>query len=205
MKKYIYISILITISSILNAQFYPVDTAKLNTAYKELISDPNSFTIQKKFFDSFPNTWMEFIMTYQYFPSKEYDLTMYRNAEKHIRAFGEKTTLIDDSIYCEKLVNIAVGGRWDADAPNSLQELLHQIMKEKTKTLFNAVSQLELGSQMQFWQYYWSNLHYNKRYEDELKWLNLKLSNDYPNEIEIMEIAFKYFCGGISLPHDFIN
>lgn len=54
---------------------------------------------QEDFFDAFPNTWMEFIMTYQYIPKKDYDLTMYNNAQNHIKALGDKITLINDSLF----------------------------------------------------------------------------------------------------------
>ena len=46
-------------------QYYPVDTAKLNTAYRELKKNPGSLECQKVFFHAFPSTWMEFVMTYQ--------------------------------------------------------------------------------------------------------------------------------------------
>ena len=91
MKKTILISLLFITLATNNtyAQYFPVDTAILNSAYRELANNPNTLERQKKFFDAFPNTWMEFIMTYQFVPNGDYDLTMYELGDQHVRALGE--------------------------------------------------------------------------------------------------------------------
>ena len=190
-------------ASYLNAQYFPVDTAKLNTAYNELMNNPNTLERQKKFFDAFPNTWMEFIMTYQYVPYSKYDLTMYSLAEKHIQALGGRVTLIKDSIYCKKLVNIAIGGKWSADAPNYFKLLLHQVMWNRMDGMLYEISQLRSGHQMQFWQFYWSNIVKSDKLKTEYERL-LKINSDnYPKEMETMSIAFEYFYDGIDDINDF--
>ncbi len=188
------------------SQYFLIDTAKLNTAYRELKNNPNTPECQKKFFDAFPNNWMEFITTYQYVDKKGYDLRMYSIAEEQIRALGSRVTLIPDSIYCKKLVNIAIGGVWGADAPNYFQMLLHKIMWEKMEGMLEVISHLRKGNQFQFWLFYWSNIVKSKSLEVEYKRL-LKLNLDiFPKEMEIMAMAFKYFYNGIALPeYSFID
>jgi hypothetical protein len=66
------------------AQFFPVDTARLNTAYKELARDTHSLEKQKAFFDAFPSTFDDFFMTYQYIKATGYDLSMYYKGADHI-------------------------------------------------------------------------------------------------------------------------
>ena len=93
------------------------------------------------------------MMTYQYNSENNYDLTMYNLAQKQIEALGGRVTLIKDSIYCKKLVNIAVGGELEADAPNYYQTLLHKTMWHRMDGMLEAISKLRKGHQMQFWQF----------------------------------------------------
>lgn len=197
-KKCIIVIIVMIVANNLYAQYFPIDTARLNSAYRNLVEQPNSRYNQKAFFDAFPSTWMEFIMTYQYIPAEEYDLSMYHLASKHISALG-KITLIPDSVYCKKLVDIATGGKLDADAPNYFLSVLHNGMRTKMCLMFNYISQLDTGYQMEFWQFYWSSMHPNKDYETECAYLKTQFENRYPESVQIMCVAYKYFCDGIYL------
>ena len=114
-----------------NAQYFQVDTARLNTAYRELVDNPDSDEKQEAFFYAFPDNWKEFITTYGFCSKDGYDLTMYSAAYEHIAALGSKISFINDTAYCRKLVNIAVGGVYGADAPNYFKTALHRTMREK--------------------------------------------------------------------------
>ena len=39
------------------------DTVKLNATYHELLKHPESKEAQMAYFEAFPNTWMEYIVT----------------------------------------------------------------------------------------------------------------------------------------------
>ena len=184
---------------IIPTQYFPIDTAKLNISYRELMSLPNTKERQKAFFEAFPNNWKEFIGTYQYMPNDDYDLTMYCHAQEHIEALYTRVTLISDSVYCRKLVDIAIGGQLDSDAPNYYKVLLHKIMWRKMDGMLQAISKLRKGHQMQFWQYYWSNNTKSKPLETEYQRIVKLNSEDYPEEMKIMEIAFKYFYDGVNI------
>lgn len=201
MKNKILILIVLSLSVAINSmsQTFLVDTAKLNSSYRELVDKPNTIERQKKFFDAFPNTWREFITTYQYVSKNDYDLTMYRLAQKQIETLGERTTMINDTLYCRKIVNIAVGGIYDADAPNYYKDLLHRVMWNKMNAMLYIISQLRKGHQMQFWQFYWSSNAKSKRLETEFNRLSKLNIDSYPEEVKVMKIAFDYFHDGVNI------
>ena len=199
MKKVFMICLLLfwLIASKSYAQYFPVDTAKLNTAYRELVKYPNTLKCQKAFLNAFPNTWTEFNLTYLYSANKKYDLTMYSLAHKHVDIL-EKITLVPDSVYCSKLVGIAVGAELDADAPNYFQTLLHNVLWKRTDGMMKEISRLRRGHQMQFWQFYWSTILTEKRLEDEYRRFLALNAATYPKEMKIMSIAFEYFYDGVN-------
>lgn len=201
MKNKILVLIVITLSVAVKSmsQTFLVDTAKLNNSYKELVGKPNTIERQKAFFDAFPSTWSEFISTYQYAAKKDYDLTMYRLAQKHIEALGGKVTLINDTLYCQKIVNIAIGGSLEADAPSFYRDLLHRVMWNKMDGMLYAISKLRKGHQMQFWQFYWSSNAKSKPFETEYKRLTKLNIESYPENIKIMNIAYEYFYDGVNI------
>ncbi len=194
MKKFllIYLFAFCVITS--QAQYVMVDTLKLNKAERALAKD-NSLKNQKAFFDAFPKDWPQYITTYQYLEVKGFDKTMYDKADTQLATFAKKLTLIDDSTYCARLVNLAIGAELDADAPNYLQELQHDVMRRKTGTMLKIISQLIEGDQMLYWQFYWSSLFCKPYIEAEYNKLYDQLKDKYPSEMKIMSIAFEYFCG----------
>ncbi|MDR3118602.1 MAG: hypothetical protein LBU44_04180, partial [Mediterranea sp.] len=137
MKKRISFSLIALFATILmQAQCYPVDVAKLEAAYQALTKNPNALKRQQDFFNAFPSTWMEYILTYRYpYPRRKNDETMYYDALKHVEAL-KNLTLIPDSIYCEKLVDLAVGGKWDAEAASHLKILLFRTMENRRDAMF---------------------------------------------------------------------
>ncbi len=173
----------------LKAQGLYVDTVKLNIAYRELKEKPNTLARQKAFFEAFPSTWAEFAAIYQYAAD---NMPMYYLAYDQIKALGDKCNLIPDSTYCEKLVNIAVGGTYEADAPNYYKDLLHEKMRTKPNAMLHAVSQLREGHQMQFWQFYWSSSAESKTLEEEYNRLLKLHTKKYPETMQTMQTAFKY-------------
>ena len=185
------------------AQAFPVDTLLLNKAYAELMAHPNDYAKQKAFFDAFPSNWNEFNMLYQFAPSdylySKYDLAMYEVAHKHIGALKDNMTLINDTMYCRKLVHVSVGGVHEADAPNYLQMVLEKAMAKKTDVMISVISEMRLAYQMLFWQFYWSSIRRIKEQVEEHALLEKKYKDAYPREVKVMTIAYDYFCGGVNI------
>ena len=188
-----------------NAQYFQVDTAKLNTAYRALVNEPDKKENQLQFFDAFPCNWREFITTYGFSsrilgqcPHDGYDYTKYNASKSHIEALGS-ISLVNDTLYCRKLVNIAVGGIYEADAPNFFNSLLHRVMSKKMDVMLYTVSRLRRGHCMQFWQFYWSSNGKSDELEREFVHLYELNIGKYPDMMKMMEIAFHYFYNGVNI------
>ena len=179
-----------------SAQYFPVDTARLNNAYEALMQSPQSSEKQKDFFNAFPASWEEFNDTYRYCDKEGYDLSIYKKAHKHLKTL-ENCTAINDTLYCNRLIALSVGASLDADAPNYLKELLHRTMEKKGDVFMYCLSKIEKGHQMQFWQFYWSSSVENADDGKEHKVLYKKHKRQYPQMMKRMTVAFKNFNGGI--------
>ena len=190
--------------STVTAQYFPIDTTRLNKTYWALLQDPQSRELQLDFFRAFPDNWDDFNSTYKYSDKDGYDLSMYNRAYEHIKALAE-CYAINDTIYCNKLIALSVGASLDADAPNHLQTLLHDTMQEKNDVFIHCLSKIEKGHQMQFWQFFWSNIVDGKSQEKEFEVLYNINKEKYPNLMKTMSIAFEYFNNGVLFMSDFNN
>ena len=186
------------------AQYFPVDTALLNKTYRKLLKNPQSRELQLDFFKAFPDNWDDFNSTYKYSDKDGYDLSMYSQAYEHIKALTE-CYAINNTLYCNKLIALSVGASLDADAPNHLQGLLHYTMQHRNDTFLYCLSEIEKGHQMQFWQFYWSNIIDGDYQLEEFNKLYNKNKEKYPAMMKTMSIAFEYFNTGMLFMEDFNN
>ena len=193
-----------TFLSTITAQYFPIDTARLNNAYRALLQNPQSRELQLYFFKAFPRNWDDFNSTYKYSDKDGYDLSMYSQAYEHIKALAE-CYAINDTLYCNRLIALSVGASLDADASNYLQTLLHDKMQEKNDVFIHCLSKIEKGHQMQFWQFYWSNTVDDQSQEKEFQTLYNINKEKYPNLMKTMSIAFEYFNNGVLFMSDFNN
>ena len=205
MKRF-FITLLLftTFLATTTAQYFPVDTARLNNAYRALLQDPQSQELQLDFFRAFPDNWDDFNSTYKYSNKDGYDLSMYSQAYEHIKALAE-CYAINDTLYCNKLIALSVGASLDVDAPNHLQGLLHYTMQQRNDVFLYCLSKIEKGHQMQFWQFYWSNIVDGQSQEKEFEKLYSINKEKYPCLMKTMSIAFEYFNNGVLFMEDFNN
>jgi uncharacterized protein YfeS len=202
MYKQVFITLFLSLGLLFQAysQYFPIDTGALNRAYRELIKSPTSRERQMAFFDAFPSTWMEYIMTYQYIPDKKYDLTMCCSLlEHHIQAFENKLLQIPDSTYCSKLIQLSIGGKIDADAPTALQEAAIHYALKKPQVVFAQLSKLKRGEQLRFWLFCWHSWH-KKGKKAEMEQLKSRMSTSWPKEVKIMEVGFEFSWGEAHFP-----
>lgn len=204
--KRLFFTLILLVTTILTAtaQYFSVDTARLNNAYKVLLQNPQSSKSQSDFFRAFPDNWDDFNSTYKYSDKNGYNLSMYSRAYEHIKALA-KCYAINDTLYCNKLIALSVGATLDADAPNHLQELLHYVMQQRNNVFMYCLSEIENGHQMQFWQFYWSNIVDGQSQEEEFEVLYNINKETYPCLMETMSIAFKYFNNKVLFMEDFQN
>ena len=179
--------------------YFMADTVKLNATYRELLKHPESKEAQMAYFEAFPNTWMEYIVTYQFDPDdKEGRKNLYFAGHKHVYAFQYKLNLIPDSSYYKKLVNIAIGGRIDADAANYLQSCVKSHMIDHSEQILNALAPLCKRHRFEFWEFYFSNIVKSADIEEELNRLVELHKNCHPEDVQMMKDAFKYFYNGVN-------
>ena len=182
------------------AQIFPVDTARLNKTFAALEKEPQNERLQHDFFNAFPSCWNDFNFTYRYCDQDGFDLSMYSQAYEHIQALG-KCTAINDTLFCDRLIALSVGATLDADAPNYLQELLHNTMQQRNDVFMDCLSKIRKGHQMLFWQFYWSSITDNPDTKEEYIRLYERNKTEYSDLMKTMSIAFDYFNNGV----DFIS
>ena len=202
MKRIFFIFLFSTMLSTTTAQYFPIDTALLNKTYRTLLQNPQSRELQLDFFKAFPDNWDDFNSTYKYIDKDGYDLSMYSQAYEHIKALAE-CYAINDTLYCNKLIALSVGASLDVDAPNYLQRLLHNTMKQRNDVFLYCLSEIEKGHQMQFWQFYWSNIVDGQSQEKEFEVLYNINKEKYPSLMKTMSIAFEYFNNKVLFMEDF--
>ena len=202
MKRIFFIFLFSTMLSTATAQYFPIDTALLNKTYRTLLQNPQSRELQLDFFKAFPDNWDDFNSTYKYIDKDGYDLSMYSQAYEHIKALAE-CYAINDTLYCNKLIALSVGASLDVDAPNYLQRLLHNTMKQRNDVFLYCLSEIEKGHQMQFWQFYWSNIVDGQSQEKEFEILYNINKEKYPSLMKTMSIAFEYFNNKVLFMEDF--
>ena len=200
MKQILLTLLLAVLFTTARAQYFPIDTARLNNAYEALSLNPQSYDRQMEFFEAFPNNWYEYYGTYRYCDKKDYDLSMYDIASEHVRAL-ENCTAINDTLFSNRLIALSVGAAIDADAPNYLLMLLHSFMNRKSEVLVYSLSKIAKGHQMQFWQFYWSCITDSDDKRSEFKKLYGKYRRKYPEMMKRMAVAFENFHNGV----DFIS
>ena len=202
MKRIFFIFLFSTMLSTATAQYFPIDTALLNKTYRTLLQNPQSRELQLDFFKAFPDNWDDFNSTYKYIDKDGYDLSMYSQAYEHIKALAE-CYAINDTLYCNKLIALSVGASLDVDAPNYLQRLLHNTIKQRNDVFLYCLSEIEKGHQMQFWQFYWSNIVDGQSQEKEFEVLYNINKEKYPSLMKTMSIAFEYFNNKVLFMEDF--
>ena len=193
-----------TFLSTITAQYFPIDTARLNNAYRALLQNPQSKELQLDFFRAFPENWDDFNSTYKYSDKNGYDLSMYNQAYEHIKALAKCYT-INDTLYCNRLIALSVGASLDVDAPNHLQGLLHYTMQQRNDVFLYCLAKIEKGHQMQFWQFYWSSIVDGQSQEKEFEALYNINKEKYPCLMKTMSIAFEYFNNKVLFIEDFKN
>ncbi len=194
MKKSFVIYLALCTSLYAKAQYVAVDTTKLAQAYAAWQQE-SSPANQRVFFDAFPKNWMEFIATYQY------GAPFYDRADKHVHALGEMAKAIPTDEYCERLVNLCIGGELDADAPSYLRELVGEALSadsESRKGIFTCLSRLRIGHRFQFWFFYWSNIVRSRTLEAEFADLYAYVKEHDSAEAVVMADAYKYAYDGVN-------
>ncbi len=192
MKKLFILLCFMSISIHSIAQYFPIDTLHLNNSYRELQKDFNSLKKQQDFLKAFPSTYTEMIMTYQYVPDPNYDLTMYHKTSNHFYHGLGKLHLIQDSIYCDKLINLSLGGRKDYDggAGFKLQWIIGEYLIENLEVMLDRLHKKTYVEQFSFWYFFFLNTS-SFMHAKKFNYTNLKrIMHKYDSDLKLIEAAY---------------
>ena len=173
----------------------PVNVKELRKAFRELVQDQTSAEKQRAFFDAFPKTWDEYILTYDYLPP--YKGNLYSYADNHLRAFENLSSIPQDT-YCKRLIALSCGGHWEADAPSYLQQLL---IKYTMKNLDLVLKQLEVYESDAFyvWQFFFQSLHKEESLLQNYKTIREAVLKNPKLSVDDLDLAFKVSYGRATL------
>lgn len=199
MKRMIFTALLfIALHTTATAQYFPVDTARLNKAYCALKRGERSVQTEMEFLEAFPTTWLEWVMTYSFIDDENYDLSMSQMCCEHIEQLLGLSH-INDTILCKKIVDLTIGMKHTGECTSVFQEYLINYLFDHESLVLDYLSKLQKGHQMEFWQFCWSTVtecdravHFNEIYN--------RNKDKFPKEMEISRVAFQYFYDGINYP-----
>ena len=139
---------------------------KLNTYYPG--ASAGDLEDKQSFFDAFPRTFDQFQLLYG-FDDVEGAAPLYDNAVDHIpKLFFRLGDAIPKERFLQKIVSIAIGGRWDADAVNYFQRGLRQTVMRDVTGAAAVIGTLSEEDQLAFWYFFLDGLHPNAEIPNEL-------------------------------------
>lgn len=181
-----------------NAQYIPVDTARINKAYNTLAKGNRTSETEMEFLEAYPTTWFEFYMTYSYLYDDTNQNIMCDMCSEHISTlFG--LSHINDTILCKKIINLSIGMKDSGECTGVFQDYLIGYILNHENLVFDYLSKLKKGYLMEFWQFCWSTVtecsraaHFEELYN--------RNKEKYPEIMEVSRIAFENFYDGINYP-----
>ncbi len=139
-------------------------------------SQVNVDIYQRQFFDEFPATFSELNDLYGYSSKAS---ILYFDAEKHIARFFNNLNSVNDTLYYQKIIGIAINGRWDADAINYFQHGLKEHVENKPELTVYILQKLSEEKMKSFWLFYFDAPHPSKKIPDSLQRIQAMDNNIY--------------------------
>lgn len=135
------------------------------------------------FFDVFPDNFSEFNKLYGYNDDTNMPLTEY--AVEHIaQFFFTLDGVADKEDYMNKVISIAIGGKWYSDGVNYFQRGLREKVKSNLPYTVKRLSKLPNDEIKGFWYFYFDGPHPKEFIPEELKQVKSLDSNVYSLMIE---------------------
>jgi hypothetical protein len=124
---------------------------KLRRLYS-LSTSENSKGARQEFFYSFPGNFQDLNRLYGYNGSKRGPL--YMDAVNHISYLFKDFAAVKDTIFYKKIIDISIGGHWEADAINYFRKALKEKVGAKPYLVFYLLKRIQ-GKQIgEFWFFY---------------------------------------------------
>ena len=145
---------------------------KLKFSYQKLTSIHGEI-YEQEYFDAFPNSFYEFNSLFGYSNNNPFDINgesgpLYDVHMEYIEEFfGLKK--ISEEEFCNKIIDLSIGGRWYADAVSLLRYRTHQKVF-KSLNLFNQLLSKRNDKEIQsFWRFYFDGPHPPEKLPKELE------------------------------------
>ncbi len=122
---------------------------KLKEYYPKSINNSDSLKYQRLFFDSFPNNFSDFKAIYDHPWSLD---------TGQIFFFFELENVPERELY-QKIINISIGGRWNADAVNFFQSGLRDKVFANPKLTFDLLKNKPDAEIKSFFFFFYHSIH----------------------------------------------
>ncbi|MFC4221161.1 hypothetical protein [Flagellimonas marina] len=153
-EKIVELDYSIKLSELKNQQ----DSILFLKKYYDQFEKNNDSISEVKFFSGFPSTFKEFNALYGYDDEKG-EMPLYFDGDKHLEKYSEIRKYVSDSVYYDKLINIACQGEWEADNVNFLQDILIEKMKDNPQTIIDLLQSKSQTEVLSFWKFYFDGPH----------------------------------------------
>ena len=125
----------------------------------------------REFYNHFPKSFHDF---YQYYGDS--DKPLYYAGRKHVQVYRKCSQIIDSTDYVSSLINIGIGGRWDADAVSWMQKLLKDEFAERNKLFCSILIEHDSSEIVSFFKFYMDKLHFK--------------DDDFPAELKLLKQSY---------------
>ncbi len=132
--------------------------------YSKEVSSGELF--RKLFFEEFPNSFQELNAIYGY--NNDTAALLYYNSMDHINTLFDVNN-INDTIFYKKIINISIGGHWDADAVEIFQDGLRKRVLLKPELVTYILEVYSKENIRKFWYFYFDGVFPPKKMPEELK------------------------------------
>lgn len=163
----------------------------LKAYYDKCHGTTDTLKFKRLFFSSFPNNFNSFDSTYGY-DDKKGEMPLYNLYEKHINFFCRLVSEQSESERYNKLIRIGIGGHWDADAVNLLQECIVYHINKNPSLALTQLKKFNDKEIKSFWKFFYDGPHpsdtqIKKRYSnlyEKIKVLDTSIASLMKNEYE---------------------
>lgn len=161
---------------------YRLKAQRLHGLYALLVSSSGKArqAYQRRFFQAFPSTFKELEGLYgNRLDAHQQHAPLYGEAEQHIAGLFNSLPRIDEATYYRKLIALAIGGHWEADAVNFFQNGLMNKVLANPGLVAALLQPLNKEQILSFWAFYFDEPYPKKALPVPLQKMKSLNSNVY--------------------------
>lgn len=143
---------------------------QLKVIYQKLTSSQGE-AYDQEYFDAFPGSFTLFVATFGDLADDHENFNpapLYEESHSYVRAFF-KLRSIDTSTYLNKIIDICIGGSWDADAVSYLQHEVRTVTSQSVESFSQHLSNRTQEEVKSFWRFYFDEPYPPEKLPEELE------------------------------------